>query len=66
MIIHINGNEERVESGISIAALIKERGLNPEHLVVEHNRSIVRREDWDTTELGENDSIELLSFVGGG
>jgi sulfur carrier protein len=65
MQITINGNVETVEPG-NLEALVKAKGLNSNALVIEHNRKIVARENWEQIELKENDTLELLSFVGGG
>jgi len=65
MKITINGQPETVEP-CSIAQLVDRRGLNPEALVVELNMQIVRQERWNDTRLNDGDTLELLSFVGGG
>ncbi|MBI4976029.1 MAG: sulfur carrier protein ThiS [Spirochaetes bacterium] len=66
MIIHLNGNEVVVRELMTIAAVVAEQKLDPLSVVVEQNMHIVRRENWDTTVVGNGDQIELLSFVGGG
>jgi len=40
--------------------------LDPRTVVVELNRSIVRRANLSTTPLSPGDSVELVHFVGGG
>ena len=66
MIIKINGREETIEKSKNIAELIASKNLSPERIVVEHNFKIVPRESWENSLLNENDSIEVVSFVGGG
>jgi sulfur carrier protein len=66
MNIRINGNEQSLQGNISIFELIKERGLNPARIVVEHNYGIIPKEKWADTLLNEEDNIEIVSFVGGG
>ncbi len=66
MILRINGKEEPVEGPLSLAALVKARQLCPEKIVVEHNLRIVSRGDWPQVTLGDKDTIEIVSFVGGG
>jgi sulfur carrier protein len=65
MQVTINGNVETIESG-DLEALVKAKGLNSGALVIEHNQKIIKRENWGQIQLKENDTLELLSFVGGG
>jgi len=46
--------------------LIEELDLPPASIAVELNRDVVRRNDWSTTELRDDDRIEIVHFVGGG
>ena len=65
MNIKVNGKMEEIRP-CSIHEFIAGKGLNPQSVVVEHNFEIVRREKWKETQLGDNDNLEILSFVGGG
>ena len=65
MKITINGKSETIQP-CSVGELVRRKGLNSAALVVELNHQIVKQETWDTTQLNENDMLELLSFVGGG
>ncbi len=65
MKIIINGNAETMEP-CSILQLVTGRGLNPEALVVELNMQIIKQDQWSRTRLNDGDTLELLSFVGGG
>ena len=62
----INGEPRRARTGISLAALLGDLGLDPRAVVVEHNRGIVRRDALDRARVTEGDQIELVHFVGGG
>ncbi len=65
MKIRLNG--ETVETSIpDILSLVKVRDLDLPSLVVEHNHTIIQQTAWADTLLQEGDTIELLSFVGGG
>lgn len=46
--------------------LVSEQRFDPGSLVVEVNHDVVRQEKWKDIRLKDDDSIELLSFVGGG
>jgi len=63
--VTINGKTESVGAG-TIEQLVHDKGLRPEALVVEHNFTIVKQPQWSRIQLSEGDTLELLSFVGGG
>jgi len=66
MIIKINGKDEMIDKPTNLTGLISDKGLVPDHIVIEHNFRIVPQEEWADIGLKENDSIEIVSFVGGG
>ena len=66
MIFILNGKQESVEKPVSLDALVAAKGLCPEKIVVEHNFSIIAREDWSKITIKDRDTIEIISFVGGG
>jgi thiazole synthase len=61
----VNGEPRRTDSS-TIAALVRELGLNPQKVAVEHNGTIVPRSTLDAAPLGEGDTLEIVHFVGGG
>ena len=66
MKISINGEESVIEEPFSISALIAQRKINPEAVVVEYNGVIINCRDWETVLLKEKDRLEIVSFAGGG
>jgi len=66
MKVRINGRDESAGESSSIFDIVNAKGLVPEHIVVEHNMRIVPRAEWEGITLKENDSVEIVSFVGGG
>jgi sulfur carrier protein len=66
MKVILNGREEFLPGSVSLAQLITDKGLRPEVVVVEYNRTILKKEDWASTIVNEGDNIELLRFLGGG
>jgi thiamine biosynthesis protein ThiS len=64
--IILNGERRRVPGPSSLADLLQHLDLDPRTVVVELNRSIVRRASLSTTRLSPGDSVELVHFVGGG
>ena len=66
MIVKINGKSETFDNGLNLTELISGKGLVPDHIVVEHNLQIISKDEWAGITLKENDSVEIVSFVGGG
>ena len=65
MKIHLNG-EKKVSRAGTLMDLILEQGLDPSSLIAEVNFKIIPQEAWKSIPIREEDTIELLSFVGGG
>jgi sulfur carrier protein len=66
MEIRLNGKTERLAGAVTVGDLIREKGLDPNTIVVEHNLAIIATEDLEQITLKDNDSLEILRFVGGG
>lgn len=66
MNITVNGKTETISEDTTITDFINHKDLNPSCVVVEYNLNIVKSDKWNETILKENDSLEVLSFVGGG
>ena len=66
MKLKINGKDVAVGRKKTLGELLSEKGLHPERIVVEHNLKIVPKEEWHKTALNDDDTIEIVSFVGGG
>lgn len=67
MNIIINGEAERVAEVLTISQLLSFKGVEkPEMVAVELNSQILKRADFETTRIQENDRIEFLYFMGGG
>lgn len=66
MKLRINGEERSFEGPLTLASLLERLGMKADRVAVELNREIVPRGQWTTTSLGENDSLEVVHFVGGG
>jgi thiamine biosynthesis protein ThiS len=64
--VYVNGDSKELSIPISLAELITQLDLPAARIAVELNRSVVRRNDWSTTLLQEDDRIEIVHFVGGG
>ena len=66
MIIFCNGKERQVEVGTTVAGLLAELELNPQTVVVECNKTIVKPDEYAVFTFPENGQVEFIRFVGGG
>ena len=66
MTITLNGKKEELVEGISVAELLKKKNIRPEVVTVEHNDTILAREEFLKSVIKDNDRIELVFFMGGG
>lgn len=66
MQIIFNGEPRIVAPGTTIAALLCELSLLPQHVGVEVNLDLVPRSQHAERMLAEGDHLEVVTFVGGG
>ena len=66
MTIFMNGARAECEAAATVERLVAHHGLPPEATLVEHNGVALRRRDWATQILAENDRIEILRVAAGG
>ena len=66
MKVFVNGEGREVGIAISLAELITQLDLPAARIAIELNREVVRRSDWGSTMLKDEDRIEIVHFVGGG
>ncbi len=64
--IALNGEARSVPAGLDLVGLLAHLGLQPETVVVEHNRQIVRRNALAGVPVSQGDTVEIVHFVGGG
>lgn len=62
----INGKNISLNEDQTILDLLNSYGLSSDRVVVELNKEIISREAYETIVLKEEDTIEVISFVGGG
>uniref|UniRef100_UPI00405751F1 sulfur carrier protein ThiS n=1 Tax=Candidatus Electronema sp. TaxID=2698783 RepID=UPI00405751F1 len=65
MQITLNG-ESVSTAALSLREMIIEQGFEPDTVIAEVNFELIKRERWQQHLLREGDTVELLSFVGGG
>ncbi|MCK9239283.1 sulfur carrier protein ThiS [Desulfocurvus sp.] len=66
MTLTVNGSTRPLPRPANVAALLRDCGLDPAVVVVERNGTIVPGADYAATPLEPGDTLEILSFVGGG
>jgi thiamine biosynthesis protein ThiS len=66
MEIVLNGETRAVRNGATVSSLLAELSLPATRVAVERNREIVRKAEYDATELAAGDRLEIVTFVGGG
>jgi sulfur carrier protein len=65
MQITLNG-QVTASSAPTLLDLIIEHGFTPDAIVAEVNFELIKRDRWQQRLLQDGDTVELLSFVGGG
>lgn len=63
--VKINGKELNV-AGNTVAEYLRATNYDPKRVAVERNGEIVPKAQYGETVLVDGDSIEVVSFVGGG
>ena len=68
MILKINGEVKEFDKELqTISDLLTELDIKrPERVAVEINKEIIMQSDFGSTAVKDDDSIEIVSFVGGG
>jgi thiamine biosynthesis protein ThiS len=66
MTIVLNGDPVDVSGPLTVSALLAHLRVDPRRVAVEHNLNVIKRANYDTTQINEGDQIEIVNFVGGG
>jgi sulfur carrier protein len=66
MTLKVNGEVITCNEGATLAQLITTLNLEGKVMAAAVNMNIVKQDQWPQHCLGENDTVELLDFVGGG
>jgi thiamine biosynthesis protein ThiS len=64
--VAVNGEARQVPAGSTISDLLRALALDAVRLAVEHNRRVVPRAEHAATRLHDGDTVEIVTFVGGG
>ncbi len=66
MRLKINGEIVDGVKAVTVKELLDELKVQPGRVAVEVNLSVVRKQDFEDFRLGDGDTVEIVSFVGGG
>ncbi len=67
MKIVVNGEQVNCGDGLTVSELLVEQKVKmPDMVSVEVNGQILRRTEFETTTLKDDDKVEFLYFMGGG
>jgi sulfur carrier protein len=64
--ISVNGKPMDVEPGLTVEGLLSLLNVKREYTAVAVNREVVRKADYDTVKLSEDDKVEIVRPMGGG
>jgi sulfur carrier protein len=64
--LRINGELKTCAIGTSLQGILTQLGMNPQLVAVEYNGEILGRSKWPETILQAEDSLEVVTIVGGG
>jgi sulfur carrier protein len=66
MKIFINGEEQMIRDGATVATLLADLGRNVKFCAVERNSELVPRAEHGHCTLTDGDRLEIVTLVGGG
>lgn len=62
----INGEKMEFKGGIKVKELLQKLKLHENKVVVEVDREIIPRKNYEIKQLNTNSKVEIIQFVGGG
>jgi sulfur carrier protein len=64
--VKVNGQTKEMKDNTTISDFLKDNNIDPIGVTVEHNFEIVNHESIAEITLKDQDTLEVLRFVGGG
>lgn len=61
-----NGKQIALEAPVTVLEFLQQQGYNAQRVAVERNGEIIRRADFEKELLRDEDTVEIVGFVGGG
>ena len=62
----INGMDVTLPAGTTLLAFLESKDLPIPAIVVEYNKEILPKGEYDGIDLAEGDSLEIIQMIGGG
>jgi thiamine biosynthesis protein ThiS len=62
----VNGRPREIPAGTTVARLLDELEITSGRVAVEHNRRVLKRDEFREIRLADGDKLEIVQFVGGG
>jgi thiamine biosynthesis protein ThiS len=66
MNVTINGTLQQLAKAQSLSDIVSSLCKQPKHVITELNGTIIPSEKWLQTAVQDGDTLELVTFVGGG
>jgi sulfur carrier protein len=66
MQITLNGEKKEIPDGLTVLGLLQHLNIQHQRVAVELNETIVKKDRYAETAVREGDSVEVVSFMGGG
>ena len=66
MKVTINGTAKELTDNSLLSDIVKQFCKESKHIITEVNGQIIPSSSWNNTSIKNNDTIELVAFVGGG
>ena len=66
MTIILNGDPVEVAGPLTLTALLAHLGVDSRRVAVEHNLTVIKRAQYESTQIQDGDQVEIVNFVGGG
>lgn len=66
MTLTLNGDKKEVQDGLSVTGLLEVLKIEPARVAVEVNVTIIKKDAYGSHILRDGDTVEIVSFVGGG
>lgn len=64
--MQVNGKQVPLEAPMTLTQFLTQSGYRISRIVVERNLEIVPKEQYDTVMLSDSDTLEIITFMGGG
>jgi sulfur carrier protein len=64
--IRVNGEPLEIAGPVTISALLADLKIDGRLVAVEHNLTVIRRAQYESTLVQAGDEVEIVRFVGGG